>query len=240
MSRTYQELMASQEEAHRRFGQMLLNWRRRNGWTQYTAFEWAKEAGFEAISYGNLSVIEQGKAGDLRLKAFFQLAEVNRRLAERDFGAIRSQQLREKIENGAPICEESTGIAWDAPAFWSCYVGLIEVPESLRNAVAPTVSQRRATELCNRWKARLHEGVTSHGLDPLQAMQELAEQAPADKRERFIKVLTGFGDYTPEDLETLWSLDNKYEPEQWLQAWEENLSNQGDEREGSQHRKNPE
>ena len=61
MAITYKQLLEHQEENRAAFGRMLLNWRRRNGWTQYTACSWAEEAGFEAISYGNLSVIEQGK-----------------------------------------------------------------------------------------------------------------------------------------------------------------------------------
>ena len=36
------------------------------------------------ISYGNLSVIEQGKAGELRQKSFWQLGELNRRIAAKE------------------------------------------------------------------------------------------------------------------------------------------------------------
>jgi hypothetical protein len=39
------------------------------------------------ISYGNLSVIEQGRAGELRHRAFWQLWEPNRRIASCDWGA---------------------------------------------------------------------------------------------------------------------------------------------------------
>ena len=92
---TYAELLERQEENRAAFGRMLLNWRRTNGWTQYTACSWAEEAGFDAISYGNLSVIEQGKAGELRQKAFWQLAELNRRIAEQDWGTIQSQAIKQ-------------------------------------------------------------------------------------------------------------------------------------------------
>ena len=91
---TYAELLERQEEDRAAFGRMLLNWRRTNGWTQYTACEWGAEAKFEVISYGNLSVIEQGKAGELRRPAFFQLAEANRRIAEQDWGRLKTQVLK--------------------------------------------------------------------------------------------------------------------------------------------------
>ena len=69
---------------------MQLNWRRHNGWwTQYTACTWAETIGEPklVISYGNLSVIEQGRAGELRHRAFWQLWELNRRIASCDWGA---------------------------------------------------------------------------------------------------------------------------------------------------------
>lgn len=35
---TYAELLAQQAASRLAFGRMLLNWRRCNGWSQYTAF----------------------------------------------------------------------------------------------------------------------------------------------------------------------------------------------------------
>ena len=37
--------MAQQAASRVAFGRMLLNWRRRNGWTQYTACTWAEAIG---------------------------------------------------------------------------------------------------------------------------------------------------------------------------------------------------
>jgi len=103
MAITYAELLERQHQSRPAFGRMLLNWRRRNGWTQYTACSWAEEAGFEMISYGNLSVIEQGKAGELRQKAFWQLGELNRRIADKDWGPVKTQAIKEKLENAIPL-----------------------------------------------------------------------------------------------------------------------------------------
>jgi len=107
---------------------MLRSWRIRNNWTQYTVHKWAKEAGFEAISYGNLSVIEQGKAGELRQKAFFQLEELNRRLANKNFSNVKSQEIKEKLKDAKPLVDD-TGKIWDAVDFWACYVGLKSIPQ---------------------------------------------------------------------------------------------------------------
>ena len=51
---SYEVLLQQQEESRGVFGRMLLNWRRRNGWTQYTACNWAEAIGEPSlvISYG--------------------------------------------------------------------------------------------------------------------------------------------------------------------------------------------
>jgi hypothetical protein len=103
---------------------MLLNWRRRNGWSQYTAFTWAEAIGEPklVISYGNLSVIEQGKAGELR------------------------QKLEAAIALGDAHCP-----VWGPLEFWACYGGLRPVPEAFAVSPAPVIGPRQAASLCNRW-----------------------------------------------------------------------------------------
>jgi hypothetical protein len=123
----YKDILYRQQQARIAFGRMLLVWRQRNHWTQYTAHEWAKEAGFETISYGNLSVIERGKAGELRQKAFFQLEELNRRIINKQWGAIKSQHIKEKLKEIQPIQGDDDKV-WDAVDFWSCYTGCTPVP----------------------------------------------------------------------------------------------------------------
>jgi hypothetical protein len=102
---SYEELLAQQEPSRLAFGRMLLNWRRRNGWTQYTVCNWAKAIGepSSVISYGNLSVIEQGKAGELRQRSFWQLGELNRRIAAREWGRFGDAALRKKLEAAMPL-----------------------------------------------------------------------------------------------------------------------------------------
>lgn len=62
MSAEYRYIEAKQLEAGLQFGRMLRRWREMNHWTQYTAYKWAKEAGFEVMAPSTLSVFENGKA----------------------------------------------------------------------------------------------------------------------------------------------------------------------------------
>ena len=216
---TYAELLEHQEENRAAFGRMLLNWRRLNGWTQYTACSWAEEAGFDAISYGNLSVIEQGKAGELRQKAFWQLGELNRRIAGKDWGPVKTQAIKEKLEGAIPLGDEACP-AWTPLELWACYCGLRDVPEAFRTTPAPTVGQRKATELSSKWRSQMRRVVDECGLEPSDALNSLAVEASEEHRKRFFAVLTGFGDYKPEELAPLWIEGDVYLPKRWLDQWE--------------------
>ena len=177
VKRTYQAVLDWQDDSRRAFGKMLLNWRRRNGWTQYTACEWGIEAKFEVISYGNLSVIEQGKAGELRQKAFFQLEELNRRLAEKNWGPLKSQRLKDQLKNAEPLHGDD-GKLWDAVDFWSCYIGYVPVPRAFQAAPAPTLTSKRAEEICQKWRQHVRRVIKEGGLDVTQALEQLVSRPP--------------------------------------------------------------
>ena len=49
MASMFQAYVDSQAAALEDFGRMLRLWRERNGWTQYTAERWGREAGFRTV-----------------------------------------------------------------------------------------------------------------------------------------------------------------------------------------------
>jgi transcriptional regulator with XRE-family HTH domain len=116
-----------QEIAAARFGEMLRRWREQQGWTQYTAYKWAKSAGFVAMAPSTLSVMENGKAPKPRPETFFALAEIQRRLAMREFDGITDPALAQLVETAQPLRGDD-GRVWGPAEFWSCHVGLLEVP----------------------------------------------------------------------------------------------------------------
>ena len=219
VKRTYQAVLDWQDESRRAFGKMLLNWRRRNGWTQYTACEWGTEADFEVISYGNLSVIEQGKAGELRQKAFFQLEELNRRLAEKDWGPLKSQRLKDQLKDAEPLHGDD-GKLWDAVDFWSCYIGYVPVPRAFQAVPAPTLTPKRAEEICQKWRQHVRRVIKEGGLDVTQTLEQLVKGAPKEHQKRFSEVLA-IDDYSSVELAQLWVVGEEFLPEQWISAWEQ-------------------
>ena len=219
VKRTYQAVLDWQDESRKAFGKMLLNWRRRNGWTQYTACEWGTEAEFEVISYGNLSVIEQGKAGELRQKAFFQLEELNRRLAEKDWGAVKSQRLKDQLKNAEPLRGDDDKL-WDAVDFWSCYIGYVPVPSTYQTAPAPTLTAKRAEELCQKWRQHVRRVIKERGFDVTEALELLEASVPSEHQKRFREVLA-VDDYSPAELSQLWLEGEYFMPEKWIVLWDE-------------------
>ena len=129
MSSEYRYIEAKQLEAGQEFGRMLRRWRELNNWTQYTAYKWAKEAGFEVMAPSTLSVFENGKAPKPRPESFFALAEVNRRLAAKDFSGVRTRALKDLISQAQPLVDDD-GRAWGPAEFWSCHLGLLPVPSA--------------------------------------------------------------------------------------------------------------
>lgn len=220
MFQTYKDTHTAAREA---FGRMLRLWRERNGWTQYTVERWGREAGFATVSSGNVSMVEQGKAGDLRAQAHFQLADVNRRLADRDWGALHSPDLRQALEQAEAIRGDD-GQLWGPADFWCCYVGLLPVPEAYSQVPSepvPAIDDALAAELSAHWRQQVSAEATHRGLDPIETFQGAARQAPATQRKTLRAVLAGFRDYRAEELISLW--EGEWLPQQWIQAWRASL-----------------
>jgi hypothetical protein len=213
---TYHDFLASQPEARRAFGAMLLNWRRRNGWTQYTLCSWAKSVEMPelAISYGNLSVIEQGKAGELRQKAFFQLAELNRRAAQQDWGRPGDPDLLKRLETCQPIGDHGRAV-WGALELWACYVGLRRVPHPFTITPTPRLSTKQAAAMCSRWRRIVREQIRCKSLDIVHNLASLR----AIGGESFFCMLVDVGDYTPTQLAELWIKGDRYQPDAWIEQW---------------------
>jgi transcriptional regulator with XRE-family HTH domain len=211
---TETEIQANKE----RFGSMIRNWRIQQGWTQYTAHNWAKEAGFDTISYGNWSVIESGKSGELRFASFLQFEELFRRLHERDYGSITDELTRKRVEDSKPILN-SAGRPWDAVDLIACYLGRKDVPETLTKAQAPTISDKALKALCSRWRRMVQQHAEASP-NRTQALNRLIQLVPPECDGGFYEMLMGF-DYTHQELARLWVHTTTYKPEQWIHDWEQ-------------------
>ncbi len=220
MTSEYRYIEAKQLEAGQQFGRMLRRWRELNNWTQYTAYKWAKEAGFEVMAPSTLSVFENGKAPKPRPESFFALAEVNRRLAAKDFTGVRTRSLKEQISQAQPLVDDD-GRLWGPAEFWSCHLGLLPVPLAYQLPALPAqpaVDEAEAVRLSEQWRAELVQTAKQHDLGVMEALTSAGKAAPAMHRKTFQAVLAGFEAYTPAQLEGLWD-GEAWLPERWLADW---------------------
>jgi transcriptional regulator with XRE-family HTH domain len=223
MASMFQAYVDSQAAAREDFGRMLRLWRERNGWTQYTAERWSREAGFRTVSSGNISMVEQGKAGDLRAQAHFQLADVNRRIAEKNWGPVKSPEIRQALAEATAIRGDD-GQLWGPSEFWSCYVGLLPVPQAYQRPDSepmPKVSAEQAAELSAQLRQQFTQESSRRALDPIESLQGVARQAPAAQRKTLRAVLASFRDYEAGDLAELW--EGEWLPERWIRLWSDGL-----------------
>ena len=120
----YLTLRINAVSARSRFGSMIEDWYRFNGWQHWTLASWAESAGFSAVPYGRMPDIFNGTAGELQREHFEGLSEANHRLATKNFGEFANNRTARSIQNAVPILHEND-IPWSASDFWACYCGLL-------------------------------------------------------------------------------------------------------------------
>ena len=223
MTGLFSNLLGSQKEHSKAFGQMLRRWRAANGWTQYTAETWAAEAGFLTHGHGSMSEMENGKLKAPGLKAFLFLYEVNRRVAAQEFKGVTSRKLKDLLGAAVPILDEF-GDPWTVEHWWAVHKGIHPIPEWLQPNPPPELTEQQAAELCAHWIDGLRELVRA-GVATAAQMSQAYIAAPADQQERFHEVLLGLRSYSREELTLLWDRGREeWQPVLWLKTWAQTLT----------------
>jgi transcriptional regulator with XRE-family HTH domain len=202
------------QQALVQFGVMLRRWRERNGWSQHTGAQWAKAAGFSAPAAGNISNLERGIAGAPSPSTIMMLADLNARIAAREWGPVTGRQLRDRLMQAEPITDDD-GTAWGPLEFWGASVGMHPIPEQLQNEVERPMPQVDPKELCHHWRELLAAAVLEHDLDAAEVITAMAKPVPAELRRRLRQVLAISSCHLErEELPELWV--NGWLPEQGL------------------------
>jgi transcriptional regulator with XRE-family HTH domain len=196
---------------------MLRRWRTLNGWTQYTAAQWAQEAGdFESAPHSGLSELENGHVKNPRSGTFIRLAEVNHRVHHADFHGVRSRKIKDELQGSRSIVDEQ-GKPWGPAQFWECHSGLLGVPAHLApvpTTPAPDLTDDHASELSDSWRQAIYGAGRARKLSPMKACQDFLRGVPAQHREAVESGL--LMDFTTADLLPLW---DPIKGGWWVQAW---------------------
>ena len=223
---THAIIRTAQAEAAVAFGAMLRRWRERNGWTQYTAGEWAKEAKppFEIPPFSGLSELETGKTRSPRTMLFLYLGELNARVAAGDYRGVTVRKILDELQDSQPITGDD-GTLWGPAQFWECHAGLRPAPGWLQPVPltpAPEITPDSACDLGDGWRERVLEIGAAAGLRPLVAMQQFAKTCPASAREAIEDGMAA--GFSPALIARCWDSEaGEWGPEQWLADWAQSL-----------------
>jgi transcriptional regulator with XRE-family HTH domain len=207
---------AQREQSLRRFGRLVRRWRIANGWTQYVGDRITKECGIPSLTPSNWSNIENGKAGDLKPGTLFRLAELNWRVANKDFPGAHSRELRDWLEGSRAIVSPD-GVPWCATEFFACAQGLMEPPDWLSDKAVPSLTDADAAQLCEGWRKQMKKAIAEHNLDPLEVLQGISLVAQPGERLALRQMLAGARDYTAAELQEHWN--QEWLPDRILQTW---------------------
>jgi hypothetical protein len=221
MASTYRSLKAAQTDSAVAFGSMLRRWRALNGWTQYTAAQWAREAGdFDSPPHSGISELENGQVKNPRSGTFVRLAEVNYRVHVADFHGVKSKKIRDELQGSVAICDEQ-GEPWGPAQFWECHAGLRSVPEALAPTLTipvPTLTDDQAAELGSAWRQTIADHGRTKGLSTIRAFTDFLRTVPLQHRDT---MENGLGlDLTAADLAPMWEpSEGCWLPTVWVATW---------------------
>lgn len=218
-----------------RFGQFLVTWRKRCGWTQYEIPQWATAAGFVGPAIGTVSQIERGKIATPTMALFAGLAEVNARLVTQDFTGVSSRKLLDRLRKGVAV-NDAAGRPWGFHEFVSSFHQPDQVSGEIWEAAGVRYARPVLTdEELERVNTTLASGFREllQTTKPLSRALKLATMvAPPSEREAYEEALGGIG-YSQEALQRLWDGHaGQWAPLLWWEALQKQHAAGG----GAQHR----
>lgn len=192
-----------------RFGRFLVAWRKRCRWSQYEIPRWSDAGDFVGPAIGTVSQLERGRIATPTMALFAGLAEVNRRLVERDFTGISTRKLLDRLEHGVPVLD-ADGQPWGFDQF----VRAFHLPDQVSGEIwDATGTQRPAPVITVAELARVNTTLAdgfrewSAANKPLsRALRTAGMAAPPSEREAYEDALGGLG-YDPKTLGRLWDAE---------------------------------
>ena len=205
------------------FGLLLLNWRRRNGWSGRTAGDWADHCPdllIERIGNSAWSRLENGRGVDTPPCTFEALGLMNRLLAQDDRGKLPPGELRRRIYEGKPIADDAHGV-WGPVEFFGAFLGYVEIPAEY-SATAETLSIEDAARVCGQWSKWFLRAVEDESLDLVETLTSIGNhtgELPLPLYRKLTQVLVGLKVFTPAELLAMRVEDDQYLPDAALAEW---------------------
>jgi len=129
----HSEIEENLKFARERFGDMILHWRKRYGWTGRTWEGWADACpDVLPISVVNsvITGLELKRNARTAPSTFIAFGMANEALAREERGTIADRTLHDRVYAAEPI-RHPDGRPWGPPDFFSAYTGFLAIPEEL-------------------------------------------------------------------------------------------------------------
>lgn len=204
--------------ARQRFGRMLVNWRKRQGWSGQTWEDWAiacPDVLPVKLLNSVVTGLELGRNEKTAPITFVALGLANQLLAKEDRGTIRDRVLRDRVYQAQPIRHED-GEPWDGADFFAAFTGFIDPPVELVSEDRP-MDEAAAVDLTVAMRERFNALAKADALARGYAMKYLLSRQPriAKPVQAVIKdALLGVSDFAPNDVDAIQTA------EILLQRWE--------------------
>jgi hypothetical protein len=223
---SFNDLREEVKQSSQEFGRMLRRWRLANGWAQDTCQQWGQAADMPHVYSSRWSQLENCSSSNPGPLMFRCFGVVNRRLAQKEYGPITNEALRQRVKGAEPI-RHPDGRPWSGMDFFAAYTGELKWPDLPDPETPPKLTREQAQELTETWRQQFQKLVKRHALEPLAAAVQLLEHVDPtpEVRQEFQGVLLGFRDYTPEQLTDLWD-GTMHKPHNWIREWEKALKTQ--------------
>jgi hypothetical protein len=213
--------------AREAFGRTLTHWLDRAGWAHDLPMRWGKQAGFSAVADSTFNRLQRGQIQQPYPITFLQFCEINRRLAEGDFGITDDPQLLARLGRQKPICHED-GSPWIASDFFAHFIGELDAPPWAQEQEPPSLAEAVAAgDVAAETFRTIAE---QHGMKlavAWESLQALASKPPRRLDHRQVlelrNVLSGWNTWTPEQLGALLDPDGDNRAQLLLEDWRGSL-----------------
>lgn len=191
-------------EARQSFGLLIKIWFARNNWPQDVPHKLSEFMTTGGPWNSQISTAIGAKL-DPKVGFFLACGEFNEVVAKQRFTGVTNQRLVVMLKGATPILNDD-GTVFNASNFFDLFTGRIAIPLDFQIPDLPELSDVEAHEICEQMRADFLKGAKTQMLNPAEAWRSLAKtlgHIPDDTVERFKEVLSGWGDFTAEDLSSL-------------------------------------
>jgi len=205
-----------------KFGKVMKIWFSRNDWPQDVPHKLSSFIPTGGPWNSQISTAMSAKL-DPKVGFFLACGEFNRVIAEQKFPGITDTRLISMITGATPLIGDD-GQVFKATDFFALYTGILDVPIGYQLPQLPELTDLEAKRVCEKLRETF-VGIARRNM--FTSMEAWKNMEPAlgslteAQKSHFRDVLSGWADYTAEELNAMPANDTRasYSPELLLLKW---------------------